>query len=161
MTEHKFTDNEIIRALGCCGNNDNINFCSICPYYLQGKDNDFCQEDLHRASLDLINRQKANLQEVITLNSKLEAELVEQRSELKILKDSNINLQELYQNEKEKVAKAKQKVIDIAKALKTAKSEAIKEFADKVIGLIYEADDINTVSEWQILNLVKEMTEGK
>ena len=42
-----------------------------------------------------------------------------------------------------------------------AKSEAIKEFADKVIDLIYEADDINAVSEWQIRNLVKIMTEGK
>lgn len=40
-----------------------------------------------------------------------------------------------------------------------AKAEAIKEFADKVIDLIYEADDINSVSEWQIRNLVKEMTE--
>lgn len=42
---------------------------------------------------------------------------------------------------------------------KAIKSEAIKEFADKVIDLIYEADDINSVSEWKIRNLVKEMTE--
>ena len=40
-----------------------------------------------------------------------------------------------------------------------AKAQAIKEFADKVTDLIHEADDINSVSEWQIHNLVKEMTE--
>ena len=37
------------------------------------------------------------------------------------------------------------------------RAEAIKEFAERVKDLIYEADDINPVSETQIDNLVKEM----
>lgn len=56
------TDSEIIKALECCGDEGEITLCSICPYYLQDRDNDFCQEDLHRASLDLINRQKAEIE---------------------------------------------------------------------------------------------------
>ena len=58
------TDNEIIKALKCCGDED-VHFCSICPTYLHDKDNDFCQEDLHRMSLDLINRQKAEIERLI------------------------------------------------------------------------------------------------
>jgi 3-methyladenine DNA glycosylase/8-oxoguanine DNA glycosylase len=45
--------------------------------------------------------------------------------------------------------------------LKRAKAEAIKEFAERVIDLIYEADDVNTLTQWQIRDLVKELTEGK
>ena len=37
------------------------------------------------------------------------------------------------------------------------KAEAIKEFAERLIDLIYEADDVNPVNEWQITNLVQEM----
>ena len=43
--------------------------------------------------------------------------------------------------------------------LKVAKAEAVKEFAEQVIDLIYEADDVNPVTEWKIDNLVKEFTE--
>ena len=54
-------------------------------------------------------------------------------SEIAILRDSNINLQELYQAERVRVINARQKVIDLAKALKPAKAEAIKEFAKRLI----------------------------
>ena len=62
--------------------------------------------------------------------------LINQRNELKseisILTDANKNLQELYQEEQAKVEKAKQKVIDAFKKLNTAKSEAVREFAEKL-----------------------------
>ena len=57
----------------------------------------------------LINRQKA--------------EIAELESEIATLKHSNINLQELYYAQKEKVAKSKQKVIDVCRQLQTAKAE--------------------------------------
>ena len=41
------------------------------------------------------------------------------------------------------------------------RAEAVKEFADKVLDLVYEADGVNPISEWQIRNLVKEFTEGQ
>lgn len=49
-------------------------------------------------------------------------------------------------------------VSNIAKA---TRREAYKMFASRVIDLIYDADDINPVSEWQIRNLVKEMVGEK
>jgi chromosome segregation ATPase len=64
---------------------------------------------LEKLALDLINRQKAQIAEL--------------ESESATLKHSNINLQELYYAEKEKVAKYKQKVIDVCKQLQTAKAE--------------------------------------
>lgn len=44
-----------------------------------------------------------------------------------------------------------------AQKIEKATSEAIKEVAEKVIDLIYEADDVNPINEWQVRNLVKEM----
>lgn len=62
MTEHKFTDEEIKRALECCCDEEMLHYCVICPYYKQNKDNDYCQEDLHKDALGLINRQKAEIE---------------------------------------------------------------------------------------------------
>ena len=53
-------DNEIIKALKCCGNKELAHLCSVCPKF--DKDNDYCQEELHEASLDLINRQKVEVE---------------------------------------------------------------------------------------------------
>ena len=58
------TDNDIIEALECCGDEEELHWCTQCPYY--DKENDFCQEDLHRDALDLINRQKAEIERVRT-----------------------------------------------------------------------------------------------
>ena len=81
---------------------------------------------------EFIEKELELLKETDNLINRQKAEKAEQQSEIAILKDSNKNLQELYYTEREKVKKAKQKVIDIAKALKTAKAEAYKEFAERV-----------------------------
>lgn len=49
----------------------------------------------------------------------------------------------------------------ISNIAKATRHEAYKVFAGRVIDLIYDADDINPVSEWQIRNLVKEMVGEK
>lgn len=54
MTEHKFTDEEIIKALECCGEIDRV-ACDSCSF---DKECD-CVVELAKRSLDLINRQKA------------------------------------------------------------------------------------------------------
>ena len=107
------TDNEIIKALECCNDCD----CKGCPCNSDSE----CKGIDDAEILDLIKRQQAEIEEL--------------QSEITLLKQSNANLQELYQGEKEKVANAKQKVIDIAKALKTAKADAIKEFANRLKSL--------------------------
>ena len=63
MTEHKYTDEEIIRALECCRTIDG-NDCSNCPYY--GKRYEIgsggCSNHLVNDALDLINRQKEEIE---------------------------------------------------------------------------------------------------
>ena len=63
------TDKEIIKALECCCDEEVVHFCSKCPMYIQDKENDFCQEDLAKKALDLINRQNAEMK---SLTEKLE-----------------------------------------------------------------------------------------
>ena len=56
------TDNEIIKALECCINDEvGITQCAVCPYHEIG-DGDYCVQDLLQQSLDLINRQKAEIE---------------------------------------------------------------------------------------------------
>ena len=52
----------------------------------------------------------------------------------------------------------KDKIIEgLDKSIEYAYNKGVQEFAERVKDLIYEADDINPVSETQIDNLVKEM----
>lgn len=176
MTEHKFTDDEIIRALENCADGSGTG--------------------LIRATLDLIKRYKAEIEQLKhqydlavaerEANVKgFTAEVAELQSEIKVLKDSNINLQELYQTEREKVAKAKEKVFEIGRALQSARAEiealkaskvsevnfaykvtkekAIKEFAESIKLEFYREFDeiIPSIMADRIDNLVKEMTEGE
>lgn len=150
------TDNEIIKAFKDFLNEQVDGYTDHVE--TGGERYEFIEKELEllKETDNLINRQKA--------------EKAEQQSEIAILKDSNKNLQELYYTEREKVKKAKQKVIDIAKALKTAKAEAYKEFAEKVSKLICNNTypdfdkDGKAVNIWnakdgykQIDNLLKEM----
>lgn len=136
VMEHKFTDDEIEKAMWCCINDK----CTECPLSNQPKVHG-CMK-LTRNALDLINRRNAEIEEL--------------QSEIKILKDSNINLHELYQNEKEKVAKAKRKVIDIGRALKTAKAEATISFAKRLCDGRVSNDPVVIAVD----TLIMEMTEG-
>lgn len=53
------TDNEIIKALECCTKSDtNENYCDPCPY-LHEK---YCAAKISKDALDLINRQKAEIE---------------------------------------------------------------------------------------------------
>lgn len=64
--EHKFTDEEVIEALQCCRTIDG-NDCSTCPYnggkYEIGSGG--CSNHLVNDAIDLINRQKAEIEELI------------------------------------------------------------------------------------------------
>ena len=174
-------DNDIIKALECClfayGKK-----CEECPYEKHKpflSSTQFCTYSLKKDILDLINRQKAEIKKHQKLDELAEKTIDNQtlvikelRSEVATLKESNINLQDLYQNQKEKVEKAKQKCIGVAKAPKTAKAEAIKEFAErlKVIYINYQITEyvhnenscyVRNVGTDDIDNLVKEMVGEK
>lgn len=58
--ERKFTDNEIVKALKCiCGN---VLFCADCPYSKTFNQPMRCKEMCAKDALDLINRQKAEIE---------------------------------------------------------------------------------------------------
>lgn len=140
------TDNEIIKALEVCGNPD-ID-CSECP---MKKNYPFCNKSLYGIALDLINRQQA--------------EIAELQSELIITKNNFDNAKERCDVAVKIGQNMNEKLIDAYKMLQTAKSEAIKEFAerlkDKVDNpVLIEGKYIDRVIDI-IDNLVKEITEQR
>ena len=59
MTEHKFTDEEIIKALECCNRNGT---CSKCPFDRASFEHEpDCASVMTANALDLINRQKTEV----------------------------------------------------------------------------------------------------
>ena len=58
------TDNEIIKALECCGIDD----CRDCPCYTEDLG---CDHNLQLLALDLINRQKAGIERLQKYNAKM------------------------------------------------------------------------------------------
>ncbi|MBQ8893388.1 MAG: hypothetical protein IJ043_03155 [Clostridia bacterium] len=96
------TDNEIVKALECCANNPNDCICteSKCPLFGQK-----CIDILSKDALDLINRQKAEIERLKSGCKKL------------------VEKQNLY---KENIQATREYQIEQAKA------EAIKEFAERL-----------------------------
>lgn len=97
------TDNEIIKALECCGDPHSV--CAECPI----KDDHGCNEQLANYALDIINRQQAEIE-------KLESANDEKFSQWYMLTE-----------------KTKQHYADLYNEAKDIlKAEAIKEFAKRL-----------------------------
>ena len=62
------TDNEIMRALECCIKHD----CGECCLINYSDDADVCQTKLMKYALDLINRQKAEIERLKDFNENLQ-----------------------------------------------------------------------------------------
>ena len=81
------TDAEIIKALECCVSHKGIEACkSSCPFHEQ----ELCIEDgdaLLKHSLDLINRQKAEIDILIRKKETLRDEIAEQQEEIERLRE--------------------------------------------------------------------------
>ena len=175
------TDNEIIKALECCNNG----WCDgRCPYYGR-EDIADCREQSGADQLDLINRQKAeierhkercskcgekttktilNLQELLAeKNAEIERlEFVAVRDKARhkeVLASSSHTIRVLDDLHRQGIKEIK----ELEGKLKTAKAEAIKEFAEKVkenqrklFNYIYSNDGFGAIID----NLVKEMVGG-
>lgn len=135
------TDEQIVKALECC----KIGNCDDCPFYGVKED---CEVELPEEALDLINRKKAENErledENYTLKNKIEIRdnLIEQLGS-----DIDIKYNTIY---------------TMREKLKNSKSEAIKEFAERLKNKIWYSDLCNlerTITPEIITNLVKEMTE--
>lgn len=126
------TEDEIIKALECCDFVD-IKACEECPLYRSFD----CRFIIIDKSLDLINRQKA---------------------EIERLKSYKKTSHYWYK-----------KCNELVYELQTTKSEAIKEFAERLKYRAYKTRIKNMetekvlyyMDEFKLDNLVKEMTEGQ
>ena len=156
------TDNEIIKALECCIKNT----CSECPFYKnwsthrcgelrnltldlikQLKERDKKNENIIRYADKTIEKQQAETAEA---NEKLQAQADTIFLYEKVIKDKTAEIERL-KSRVEATEISKQKLL---LCFKTAKSEAIKEFAERLKNLTayYWLDEINI---GDIDNLVK------
>lgn len=124
------TDNEIRKALECCFIDCN---CGDCPYYY--KDEGCCPDMLMNDALDLINRQKAEIERLENENNDKERAHTD---EFLLRKEWQRRCRELLEEKQ------------------NAKSEAIKEFA----GRLKKLKQMPLITTQDIDNLVKEMTEN-
>ena len=125
MTDHKFTDDEVIKALECC--KQPIPMCHSCPI----GEGDMCFDFMKEKAISIINRQKAEIERLKKIGDDKTSEVLRH--------DASIR--------------------ELHKQLETAKAEAIKEFAERLYDNIKYIPDEDLDIEYEINNLVKEMTE--
>ena len=125
------TDKDIIKALECCGSEFECH--NGCPYYHNGQ---FSCRDLsiYRDALALINRQQA------------EIERLEENEKTVIREFRVVNA------DKERILLI---AAELSRKLKTAKAEAVKEFAERLKSRLVTVTFMNF--DDTIDNLVKEM----
>ena len=130
------TDEQIIKALEYCSTDIRENTCPKCAFYKKHR----CSTLMLNAVSDLINRQKAEIK-------KLEKENEKQKAMLEAIDNEMMPLP--FET-------------DFDKAIKTAKSEAIKEFAERLSEKSEPDEDYRLwVPLTAIDSLVKQMTEGE
>ena len=160
MTDKKLTQKEVIKAIECCINDD----CDNCP---NGFGN--CERNLAELSLDLINRLKTRIVRYQLKNTNqrnalasLNKKVAEQKAEIE-----RLTLEVEAVNELINPLPFKS---NFDRAIETAKTEAIKKFAEKFreksgsIVTSCQGYEIYETKQYQISainfdNLVKEMTE--
>ena len=81
MTDNKLTDNEIIKALECCSNDCDGSGCGNCPL---GDVYPDCELD--GQIIDLINRQKAEIERLNKANTSVVEHLKKARRQIKAAK---------------------------------------------------------------------------
>ena len=111
---------------------------------------------------EFIEKELELLKETDNLINRLQAENERLKSDVSVSRDAYMSMKDRYEYEKEKVEKAKQKCIDIGKALKNAKTEAYKEFAERLkeklhLNGVVMGSNCAIVEDTDIDNLVKEM----
>lgn len=154
MTDNKYTDEEIIKALNICTQQNSSIPCCDCPCW--DDDEQDCEVIDDTVILDIINRQKAEIEKLKSNYSKLckytekkELELAEINADISWFREAKISR--------------------LAPAIKEIKAEAYaeacKEFADKLKKKCYEDfEETNEmlapyVTEDNIDNILKEMMD--
>lgn len=141
-------DNEIIKVLECCLESE----CEKCQYQYDTA----CKEYILHGCLSFINRQKAEIEALTMENKQLKSDLQLLKGDYEYVKD---NLDEIVERDKQLILKLRLKLAKAYSEQKTIKSEAIKDFAEKVKLKFYEEFDelIPSIMADEIDNLVAEM----
>ena len=147
------TNNDIIKALECCCKNNN---CEGCPLdYLTFSSQ--CASELAIKSLDLINRLQAQNKDLAETVHNLTIEkdaLFDETEELKA-EVERLNAENMLTISEKNAFRTS--FYDVLKQLKTAKSEACKEFSEEIFEL-FPADKCNTViSRVTVKHILKEL----
>lgn len=146
MTEHKFTDEEVIKALECCCSTSVVN-CNKCTYAKPAID-DYCANILMRDALDLINRQKAEIANLINAVDNSTKEF--------------LKLHDEYQEQKAEIERLEKHNTEYArKHYQDGRVEAIKEFAERLKEKLIKGGIYPVLVKNSIDDLVKELTEEK
>ena len=165
--EQTMTYNKIIKALECCDVLVKTSTCRACPLYaFEGT----CTTELLRQTVEFIKRQKNEINEYITKVDDLNCNFALWKiSALDTIKAKNAEIEKLQQNLKEAHIDIQEKQAEIEaliagqetlqKYIAEAKTEAVKEFAEKIkLEFYYEFDEIiPSIMADKIDNLVKEM----
>ena len=155
------TDNEIIKALesltsGCFDCNDGCKQSSECPV------------NIISCALDLINRKDVEIEMLKQNLKEAHIDIKERMAEIERLREENKN-QKLVIEEIEDTINPLPFETDFEKAIRIAKSEAIKEFAERLNGILKKKrkNEQSLFAKTRygecilaVDNLVKEMTEG-
>ncbi|MBQ2968697.1 MAG: hypothetical protein IJE10_11345 [Clostridia bacterium] len=151
-------DNEIIKALECCGNIVDST-CKECGYHKTY--NASCVVRLMRDALDLINRQKAKIKEK---DEMLKAQASKIFLYEDVLKEKTAEIERLKSYSNYKVWTVRDKALVLTETLedyeefkRNIESEARKEFAERLKAISHPYGDTQKVFELQIDNLLKEM----
>lgn len=180
MTERKFTDDDVIKALECCAvdpNSGKFADCKNCPLDYSKTANCF-EYEIQIIALAIINRQSAEIDDLtrdtipklkygLERANKYGAELDREFAELK--RKYDLAVAEREANVKaliEKTADAERLKAEKDNLIRTyaeCQTENIKEFAEQVKqAFYYEFDEIiPSIMADKIDALVKEMTEGE
>lgn len=150
MTDHKFTDEEIIKALECCKMPVGSCACNNCPLDYQRKkrltrSDKSCTTLMFDYTLALINRQKAEIEK---LNDLYVAGLESLRLAAEANKDMQAEIERLQKYNTDVAFKHY--------------NDGIKEFAERLksdLGRIPQHQFTRSQVEWSINTFVKEMTE--
>lgn len=148
MTDHKYTDEEVIKGLECCTNCicNHAKTDTECPLVKMA----FCKNYLMKQSLALINRQKVEIERLQAVHADMTESL---RLAAEANKDISVELDAM------RGAANSYKM-----HYETARAEAIKEFAKKIKTDAQWICDDNYIEGALIKyvdTLVKEMTENK
>ena len=79
MTEHKFTDEEIIRALHCLLGEEI--FCKDCAFGSFPDHGFACKKNISKATLDLINRQREEIEVIKETTAEIRSEAIKEFAE--------------------------------------------------------------------------------